>query len=111
MSKLTLKISLRNGEEKIFPLCLTSQTISKGGNRVSIVTPWLVNFETTYEAIDAFTGLRGTFEIIDYCFVEGCITEETIDSEDDVVLASYRILLNESPVSYEQIQGLKEVSA
>ena len=108
---LSLEIALRNGDKKVFPLSLTSQTINKGGNRVSIVTPWLVNFEATYEAIDAFTGLRGTFEIINYCFVEGCITEETIDSEDDVVLASYRVLLNETPVSYEQIQTLSEVSA
>ena len=111
MNKLTLEITLSNGDRKVFPLSLTSQTINKGGKEVSIVTPWLIGFEDTYLAIDTFTKLRGTFEIVNYCFVEGCITQETIDAYDDTVLASYRILLNGDPVTYAQIQDLNEVTA
>ena len=108
--QLSLEISLSNGDKKAFPLSLTSQTVSKGGKQISIVTPWLIGFEDTYLAIDTFTGLVGTFEIVNYCFVEGCITQETIDAYDDTVLATYRILLDGNPVTYEQIQNLSEVS-
>jgi hypothetical protein len=111
MNNLSLQITLRSGAVKVFPLTLTSQTISKGGKQISIVTPWLIGFEDTYRDIDTFTGLRGTFEIVNYCFVEGCITQETIDAHDDTVLASYSILLNGDPVTYEQIQNLSEVTA
>jgi hypothetical protein len=111
MKDLSLEIILSNGDKKVFPLSLTSQTINKGGKEVSIVTPWLIGFEDTYLAIDTFTRLVGTFEIVNYCFVEGCITQETIDAHDDTVVATYRILLDGNPVTYEQIQNLGKVSA
>jgi hypothetical protein len=111
MKDLSLEIILSNGDKKVFPLSLTSQTVSKGGKQISIVTPWLTDFEDSYLAIDIFTNHVGTFEIVNYCFVEGCMTSQTIDDDDDNVLASYRILLDGNPVTYEQIQNLSEVSA
>ena len=111
--KIELEVTNPQGISKRFTCDLDTQTVFVGvsGKPTSILCPWLADFEASYVALDTFTGHIGTFEIVHYCFVEGCITFDTIDDDDDNVLASYQILVDGKPFTYEQIQNLGKVSA
>lgn len=107
--KIELEVTNPQGISKLFACDLDTQKVFVGvsGKPTSILCPWLADFEASYVALDTFTGHIGTFEIVHYCFVEGCIASETIQDDDDNVLASYQILIDGKPTTYDEFQTLK----
>ena len=105
--KLQIEIKTATGTVQLFDLDISLETVFKGEKQISIICPWLVNFESSYEAMDTLTDYRGTFELVHHCFIEGCITSGDIWGDKDAVLASYQILIDGNPATYDEFQTLK----
>ena len=103
-TKLELEVKNQQGITKRFTCDMTTEWIQKGGKTIPIGCPWLVDFDSSYETLDDFTGYRGTFEVVHYNFIEGCSADGDIESSDYEILATWQFLVDGKPANYEDLQ-------
>lgn len=101
---IQLEVTLPNGQSTVVDIKPVFEHIMQGGQKKKIVAPMLDTFETTYDHLSDFTGYRGAFEVVHYCYVEGDMTTGEIESSDDEILATWKFLVNGKPVSFDQLK-------
>lgn len=101
---IQLQVTIPNGESVNLDIRPVYETVLQGGQHKKIVAPMLDVFERSYDYMSKFTGYRGAFEVVHYCYVEGDMTTGEIESSDDEILATWKFLVNGKPVSFDQLK-------
>ena len=105
MSKLTLKISLRNGEEKNFPLTQKPSEYLKAGVWHEFLMPHIDRLDEV--DVEIFTGDYAAWETVAYHYAEGVTTTGEVEADDFEEDARYKyswqILLDDKPATYAEV--------
>lgn len=105
---IQLQVTIPSGEFVNLDIRPVYETVLQGGQHRKIVAPMLDVFERSYDYMSKFTGYRGAFETVHYCYVEGDMTTGEIESSDDEILATWKFLVNGEPVSFDQLKEALE---
>lgn len=105
---IQLQVTIPNGESVNLDIRPVYETVLQGGQHRKIVAPMLDVYERSYDYMSKFTGYRGAFETVHYCYVEGDMTTGEIESSDDEILATWKFLVNGEPVSFDQLKEALE---
>ena len=103
-TKLELEVRNPQGVTKRFACDMTTEWVWKGGNHIPVACPWLVDFDSSYESLDDFTGYRGTFEVIHYIFLEGPFVTGEIETSEEEVLATWKFLIDGKTADIQALQ-------
>lgn len=105
---IQLQVTIPNGESVNLDIRPVYETVLQGGQHKKIVAPMLDVYERSYDYMSKFTGYRGAFEVVHYCYVEGDMTTGEIESSDEEILATWKFLVNGEPVSFDQLKEALE---
>lgn len=105
---IQLQVTIPSGEFVNLDIRPVYETVLQGGQHKKIVAPMLDVYDRSYDYMSKFTGYRGAFETVHYCYVEGDMTTGEIESSDDEILATWKFLVNGEPVSFDQLKEALE---
>jgi hypothetical protein len=105
---IQLQVNLPSGDSVKLDITSVFQTVLQGGEHKRIAVPVLDIYDRSYDYMSKFTGYRGAFETVHYCYVEGEMTTGEIESSDDEILATWKFLVNGLPVDFDQLKEALE---
>lgn len=105
---IQLQVNLPSGESTKIGIKPVYETVLQGGQHKKIVAPMLDVYDRSYDYMSKFTGYRGAFETVHYCYVEGSFVTGEIESSDDEILATWKFLVNGEPVNFDQLKEALE---
>lgn len=98
---MKLELQITNGKKtRLFAITSKTGEVLKGWEWNEFIYPCLEN-ASDYAFLDLITGYENAFEVIEYCYVEGNIVKDTVETEEGEF--SYLYLLDGKEASYNDV--------
>jgi hypothetical protein len=105
MNKLSLEISLRNGDKKVFPLSSRASEYHQADSWHEYLIPHMSRLDEVH--LELFTGDYAAWETVFYHYAEGVTTKGDVEAddfeEDKGYKYAWQILLDGKPATYAEV--------
>jgi hypothetical protein len=105
MSNLSLQVTLRNGEQKVFPLSFRASEYHQAGSWHEFLMPCMDHLGEVH--LEMFTGDYAAWETVSYHYGEGATTKGEVEAEDFEEDKGYKyawqMLLDGKPATYAEV--------
>ncbi len=105
MSNLSLEVTLRNGDKKVFPLSFRASDYTQAGSFYEFLIPCPDHLGEIH--LEMFTGDCAAWELVSYHYLEGLTTTGDVEAEDFEEDKGYKyawqMLLDGKPATYAEI--------
>ena len=105
MSNLSLEVTLRGGDKKVFPLSFRASEYHQAGSWHEFLMPCMDRLEEVH--LELFTSDYAAWETVSYHYGEGATTKGEVEAEDFEEDKGYQyawqILIDGKPASYAEV--------
>ena len=105
MSNLSLEVTLRGGDKKVFPLSFRASEYHQAGSWHEYLMPCMDHLGEVY--LEMFTGDYAAWETVSYHYGEGVTTKGEVEAEDFEEDKGYQyawqMLLDGKPATYAEV--------
>lgn len=105
MSNLSLEITLRSGDKKVFPLTSTTSDYQQAGSWHEYLIPHMSRLDEV--GLEMFTGDCAAWETVSYHYLEGLTTTGDVEAEDFEEDKGYKyawqMLIDGKPATYAEV--------
>ena len=105
MNTLTLEVTLRGGEKKVFPLSSKASDFQQAGSWHEYLIPHMSRLDEVH--LEIFTGDFCAWETVLYHFLEGLTSTGDVEADDDEEDKGYKyawqMLLDGKPATYAEV--------